>query len=780
LNLQGGRNGTAACALASVLMLATGAAVAAPSDKQAVIATPSDKQPADKQPAVATAPAKHAAIATSPLKNVPLPRPRPHLVAAKPGSVTSAKLSADLISTASSQPSAVPGAAAPKAVYQTASLAPSASATLKDDPATSFASAASLSEADLAAVKQVIELARRGRSKDATELEGRIEDPLARKLAEWAILRSDENGATFARFRNFIAANPGWPNLYMFRKRAEAMLWQERGDLATIRAFTGDKPISGKGRFALGRALLAQGDQAGAQVAIRDAWRTEPLSGDAEREILDTFGGLIARADEKARMNTKLYANENETGLRAALRLGGDEPAIAKARIALNTKANNAKALLDALPASTHNDPLVMLSHIQVLRRADKIAEATELMLAAPREEARINDTDEWWIERRLIARKLLDLGDVKTAYQIARDAAPPSKENYRVEHEFTAGWIALRFLNDPALAAQHFARISGTNNPIALARANYWRGRAAEAMGRSQEARSYYDQAARHNTAYYGQLARAKLGLGEIVVAPPPLSSAERRTALTRIEVVRAAEILYAIGERDLVIPIMADLAERHPDAATMAAVAELATYHDDARSVLIVGKAALGRGYAFDHYAFPTFGLPRYSRITPDEVENAVVYAIARQESAFNPKDVSSAHALGLMQVTPEAGRYIAKKFNVGYDQQRLLHDNVYNMQIGAAELYDDISGYNGSYILAFAGYNAGRGRVREWVERYGDPRSPDVDPVDWVERIPFSETRNYVQRIIENIQVYRARFGGGTRLMIEADIHRGASGN
>jgi len=153
-------------------------------------------------------------------------------------------------------------------------------------------------------------------------------------------------------------------------------------------------------------------------------------------------------------------------------------------------------------------------------------------------------------------------------------------------------------------------------------------------------------------------------------------------------------------------------------------------------------------------------------------------VVYSIARQESEFNPRDVSTAHALGLMQVTPEAGREMAKKFNVTYDQKRLLHDDVYNMQIGAAELGDDISAYRGSYILAFAGYNAGRGRVKEWIDRHGDPRDPNVDPVDWVERIPFSETRNYVQRIMENVQVYRVKFGGGTRLMIEADLHRGAN--
>ena len=254
-------------------------------------------------------------------------------------------------------------------------------------------------------------------------------------------------------------------------------------------------------------------------------------------------------------------------------------------------------------------------------------------------------------------------------------------------------------------------------------------------------------------------------------------MSEADKRAALANSEIVRAVEILYATDQRDLVVPIAADLAERGSDLGILAALGEQMAQHEDARCTLLIGRGVLGRGHAFDHYAFPTFGLPRYTAIAPD-VEPAVVYSIARQESAFNAKAVSSAHALGLMQVTPEAGHYIAKKFNVAYDQSRLLNDTVYNMQIGAAELADDIGRYNGSYVLAFAGYNAGRGRVKEWIERYGDPRDPKVDPIDWVERIPFPETRNYVQRIIESIQVYRARFGGGKRLLIEADLRRGAA--
>lgn len=707
--------------------------------------------------------ASGTALAAQSLKHVPIPRPRPPFSR----TVQTVRVTPDTDPVANRVSNQVTD--------------PSGPADQEPDSGLTFAPPAS--PADIDAVKRVIDLVRHGKSRDAANVQRDIEDPAARKIAEWAILRNDDNTADSSRYRAFITANPAWPSLMLMRRRAEAMLWQEGADVATVRAITGDRPpLTGKGRFALGRALLAKGDRAGAAAAIRGAWRTEPLTRDAEEQLLGIFGNLITRADEKARMDTKLYANENETGGRAAQRLGGDEPAIARMRVAFNQKATNAHELLADLPDSVQNDPLVIFSHIQDLRRADQIPQAAALLASAPRNPAAIQDVDEWWVERRLVARRLLDLADYTTAYQVVRDAAQPTKENYRIDHEFTAGWIALRFLNDPALAATHFARLGpGITNPISLARAGYWRGRAAEALGRSDEARGFYEGAARYGTAYYGQLARARLGQSQIALSPPPPlpASPARRAELSQNDVVQAAEILYQIGERDLVVPIMADLADRASDIGTLVALGELATRHEDARSVLLIGKGALARGYAFDHYAFPTFGLPRYTPIAP-EVETAVVYGIARQESAFNSKDVSGANALGLMQVTPEAGQHIARRFNVRYDQKRLLNDDVYNMQIGAAELYENLSSYRGSYILAFAGYNAGRGRVKEWIEKYGDPRDPAVDPVDWVERIPFAETRNYVQRIIENIQVYRARFTRGSKLLIEADIRRGATAN
>jgi soluble lytic murein transglycosylase len=662
--------------------------------------------------------------------------------------------------------------------------APSPAASRPAAQSARFALAATdtTSSADLAAVKEAIAAARKGNISRAGDLQTTISDPLARKLVEWAMLRSDESESVeFGRYMAFISENPSWPAIGLLRRRAEATLWSDRPDPASVRAFFGrEKPTTSKGKFALARALLLQGDRAAAQSLVRDAWRNDAFSSDLESPALDVFKDLITAADHKARMDMRLYAEDVDGGLRSANRAGGNAPVIAKARIAVIKKAGNAKALLDAVPADAHRDVGTIFSRVQLLRRAEKAAEAAALMLSVPHDHGQAIDADQWWVERRLVARKLLDLGDAKTAYRVARDAALPSKENYRAEQQFTAGWIALRFLNDPAAALAHFARVGqGTGNPIALARSGYWQGRAAEALGRKEEARAHFEAAARYSTAYYGQIARARLGHKDIVVRPPPEAPPDRREALGRLEVVRAIEILYAIDERDLIAGSLADLGERSTDAVALAAVGEVASHHRDARAMLLLGKAALSRGLALEHYAFPIVGIPEYRPIGP-AVEPAVVYAIARQESTFNPKIISSARAMGLMQVTPGAARYIAKKFGAPYDEKRLLSDQIYNVQLGAAELGELIEDYRGSYILTFVGYNAGRGRVKEWIAKHGDPRDPKVDPIDWVEQIPFSETRNYVQRVLENLQVYRVRFGGGSKLLIEADLRRGAASN
>ena len=638
-----------------------------------------------------------------------------------------------------------------------------------------MAATSTTSHADAEALENVIELVRKHKPADATEVEAAISDPVARKLAEWIILRSDDNGASVERYRAFIAANPSWPSQTFLRRRLEAALWDDHRDDATVLAwFENESPLSAKGKFSLAHALIGRGDRANAERLVRDAWRNDAMSEETENAALEQFGALLTPGDQKARMDLLLYGSEHEAALRAAKRIGSSEVALAKARIAAYRKASNTRALLEAVPRELHSDPGYIFSKIQLLRREEKFAEAAQLMLNAPRDPARLYNVDEWWIERRLLSRKMLDIGENRTAYLIARDAALPARDIYKTEQEFTAGWIALRFLRDPATAAQHFARIGiGSVNPTTLARAGYWQGRAAEAADRIQQARAAYSVAAVQSTSYYGQLARAKLGLPQIELNGAP---AARGRGIERLEIVRAVQLLYALDEREIAVPIFADMGDNgDPDA--LVGLGELASRNGDARGMLLLGKAALNRGLPFDFYAYPVNGIPPFKSIGPD-IEQSVVFAIARQESAFNPAVVSPAQAYGLMQVTPDAGRYVCKKYGVGFDLGRMKTDPVYNAALGAAELGGLLEDYRGSYIMAFAAYNAGRGSVKKWIERYGDPRDPKVDAVDWVEQIPFSETRNYVQRIMENLQVYRARFGGGTQLQIEADLHRGAS--
>ncbi|THD62149.1 MAG: lytic transglycosylase domain-containing protein [Bradyrhizobium sp.] len=703
---------------------------------------------------------------------VPLPKPRPIARNVVPKTLsTSLPKTLPNISVRTA-PAAIAPASEP-ATRQHAVLPPQP--VRKPPVAAAVAATSSTSQADTDALENVIELVRKHKPADATEAEAAISDPVARKLAEWIILRSDDNGATVERYRAFLSANPSWPSQTFLRRRGEAALWDDHRDDATVWAwFENDSPLSAKGKFALAKAMIARGDRANAERLVRDAWRNDTISEDTESSALDLFGAMLSPGDHKARMDMLLYGSEHDAALRAAKRLGGGQLALAKARIASYRKASNARALLEAVPRDLHGDAGFIFSKIQLLRREEKFAEAAQLMLSAPRDPGRLYNLDEWWIERRLLSRKMLDIGERRTAYLIARDAALPSRDVYKTEQEFTAGWIALRFLTDPATAAQHFARIGvGSVNPTTLARAGYWQGRAAEAAGRSQEARAAYTAAAEQSTSYYGQLARAKLGLPQIELNGVP---AARGRGIERLELVRAAQLLYALDEREIAIPIFADMGE-NGDPDLLVGLGELAARNDDARAMLLVGKAALNRGLPFDFYAYPMNGIPPFKPIGPD-VEQSIIFSIARQESAFNPAVVSPAQAYGLMQVTPEAGRYVCKKYGASFDLGRLKTDPVYNAALGAAELGGLIEDYRGSYIMTFAAYNAGRGSVKKWIERYGDPRDPQVDPVDWVEQIPFSETRNYVQRIMENLQVYRARFGGGTRLQIEADLHRGAA--
>ena len=444
-----------------------------------------------------------------------------------------------------------------------------------EQPATGDSAAAPLLP-DLAAAKHAIELVRRGRAKDATALAASIGDPIAAKLVEWTLLRHSDSEAGFERYVVFIRANPDWPSMPLLRRRAERRLWQERPDAATVRRFVGKELTSAIGRLALARVEMETGERAEAEKDVHAVWHSGQLSADLEEAVLAAFPDVLAPADHVARMDQRIGAKDFGAAMRAAKRIDDDHVAIVKACMAAETKSPKAGKLLDAVRADAREDLGYALCRLHWLLRNDTpgsnlhgrivtpkedIAAAVKLTLAATPEDLQRQDTDEWWRERRALARKLIDLGDASTAYQVVRHAAPPANPYYRAELHFMAGWIALRFLADPVTALKHFAHVDdGMIDPITLARAAYWRGRAAEAAGQPKEMHAQYEAAARYPTAYYGQLARARLGLSDVVLLhSPPEPADESANGL-----LHAADILFAIGEGDLALSFVSDLSRR------------------------------------------------------------------------------------------------------------------------------------------------------------------------------------------------------------------------
>jgi soluble lytic murein transglycosylase len=641
-----------------------------------------------------------------------------------------------------------------------------------DQPTTGKLAPAPQLSRDLAATKQAIELVRQRKFSDATTVAASITDPVAQKLVEWALLRNADSTAGFDRYTSFIQANGNWPSIRLLRRRAEAKLWQSHRDPATMHRFFGEQPVSALGRLVLAQVQLREGNRADAVRQIRALWQLAEMSADLEAAVAQEFHDELTLADNVARMDRRIGAKDFGSAMRVAKRLGPAQVSIVKACEAVEANSTKSGALLEAVPHEVRTDLGYALCRLHWLLAHDELATAAKVVAESARNELQHQNTDEWWRECRILARKLIDRGDAKAAYRVVRQSAAPANPYYRAEYHFMAGWIALRFLDDPGTALEHFIHVDeGSADPIVMARAAYWRGRAAEAAGQLEEMKTQYQTAAQYPTAYYGQLARARLGLSQFSLG----LSRPRSVDGAQSELLHAAEILYRIGEFDLVLSFVSDLAETSRDVATLNGLGELTARYNDAQAMLIIGKTALARGLSTAQYAFPKIGIPSYRPIAPS-VDQRVVYSIVRTESAFDQRDISPAKAVGLMQVTPEAGRDTAKRFGVAYDWKRLVSDPVYNMQMGAAEISALFKEYTGSYIMTFAGYNAGRGRVRQWVAQHGDPRDPKVDPVDWVERIPLAETRNYVQRVMENLQVYSALFGTSIAT-VEPNLYRAA---
>jgi soluble lytic murein transglycosylase len=602
--------------------------------------------------------------------------------------------------------------------------------------------------------------------------DGMRQDTLDRHILTWAIAVSGQKGVPSVEIAAAAQELKGWPGLFKLRAYSERALYDENPNpTAILNAFGETAPETTAGAILLSRALIATGKQVPAAKYIRKVWRGEIIDKPTEDKILAEFAALLGSDDHKARMEYLMYRGRAAQ----AKRFGdmGDAQSLYKAWSAVMNKAPNAGALLTAAEGKWNGDPGYLFARIEYLRKQEKYTDAAKLLQQMPRERSELVNAGEWWNEQRIVSRGLVDQGEFKTAYRIVANYAAASPADI-VEAEFHSGWYALRGLQDPATAETHFRKILDfSNGPLSVSRAWYWMGRSAEAGGPGKSA-EFYAKAASFPSTFYGQLAAEKLGRKTLNVSYPSPTAEDRQRYQAR-EAVQAIARLDAADHGWRADGLYLALADQLQSPGELAILAAQAERSGDHHLSLQIGKIAYSRGIDVAALAFPIGVIPPSANISGSG--KALAYAIARQESAFNPEAVSAANARGLLQLLPGTAQAVAKRHNITYSKDKLTADAGYNATLGAHYLGEQIDAFGGSYIMTFIAYNAGPKRVPEWIGRYGDPRGKSIDDVvDWIERIPFPETRNYVQRVMENYEVYKARLGQQTD--IERDLIGGRS--
>lgn len=581
---------------------------------------------------------------------------------------------------------------------------------------------------------------------------------LDRHVLAWAIALYGGDKVPSGEIAATAAALPGWPGMTALRDNSERALYRENPAPGTVvQAFGGSQPRTLEGTVLLARAYVALGNVKAAQSVLSPFWRTEKLEAKDEAAVIAEFGTIIPTADHRFRMERMFYADRVNSALRVATLAGAKELADAWAAAIRGDK--KAPDLLKAVPAAQRSAGY-FFAEAEYLRKRKKYADAAAIVMKAPTDRDVLVDPDAWWVERRVLSRELMDQGDMKTAYAIVAAHAAESPAN-AADAEFHAGWYALRGLNDPQRAAKHFSRIANlAQGPVSLSRAYYWLGRAAEAGGPG-DAREYFAKAAAYGTTFYGQLAGEHIGRKALTLAYPEPTAADRRTFAGR-EAVGAIIRLQAAGYSRFANALYRDLAAQLNSPGELALLTEMAGQQGNDYLALRIAKIATSRGIDVGALSHPVGIIPDSADVSGSG--KALAYAIARQESEFNVGAVSGAGALGLLQLMPATAQQLAKKAGLPFSQTRLTSDAGYNATLGAAFLGEQLGRFNGSYVLTFAGYNAGPNRAAQWVARYGDPRGKDLEGVvDWIERIPYTETRSYVQRVMENYEVYKMRLTG-----------------
>lgn len=588
-----------------------------------------------------------------------------------------------------------------------------------------------------------------------------LTSPTAKAIGQWLFLTPDNPLITPAAAGAFLDGHHDWPWTGRIQANAENRLNDATDTTVILNFFRERDPVTGAGRVQLARALYAKGEKPAADLQLRKAWRDDDFQLADEIKLLSTYGAALTTDDHIARADRLLWSREPVSARRVFSHLPDRERRMGEARAALLSGAPEGPALFDALPSDDHFDPGVLHAAIRYYRRHDSEPRAVELTRLLPADPTKLRDAGRLWEERQLLMRWALTERHYADAYSLAANSGLENGADF-AEAEFAAGWIALRFLKAPERARIHFAALAGgVTAPISKARAFYWLGRAAAASGDDALAERRFRAAAAYPFTYYGQLAAERLGEGVVAdtmfPSPARANEADRAKFASR-SLARALDLLTDIpnAENQFLIFSYA-LDDQLESPGEYLELQRLAERRGAMHAAVRAGKAAVGRGVDIPEVSYPLIDVPdAAARFAPREV----ILGLARQESEFNPKAYSSAGARGLMQLIPSTAQITARQAGLNYSRLGLLNDPRSNLIIGAAHLSQLLSRFDGSYLMTFAAYNAGANRVDEWVGRYGDPRAADVDPIDWIEQIPFQETRNYVQRVLENTQIYRSR--------------------
>lgn len=643
-----------------------------------------------------------------------------------------------------------------------------------------------LSKSDRTAFDAARKAVRARNRNEARAQQAKLKDPAARKLVNWLLLRAGYGRSE--DFRKFLAESPLWPDRRLIQRRFEQSLFVDGGSARKILGhFEKTKPAFDAGLAAMASAHLALNNTAQAKALAGQAWCGGGIAIGREKAFLARFQKHITSADHRCRLDRLLVANIRWNSRRKvrgnAIRrlipmLDKAEQAKATARLSMFLRQKAAPKFLAKVPkAQRKGDWGFQFQYIQHLRRARKHSAAWQRLKAVPVDPKKIVNPDAWWEERHANALNALKAGKKKLAYDMVADIRPESV-NPAKEQAFFAGWIALTKLGKPKLALGHIERMRAlADGPLSTSKAEYWLGRIHAKLAQEDKARQHYAAAGGYRDTFHGLLARQTMAPNDnmLTLPMPALPSQAQVAGFLQNDAVRAAVIARKVGlPRGNVLNFFRAIARRLETEAEVALLAQLASVLGDGQAEVRVGKIGVVRRFHTYIYSYPIARLPDYKPLRQPP-EQAMVLAIARQESEFNTAIVSSAGARGILQVMPITARHICRQYKIKCRLNDLLTKPAYNARIATAYIADRTDDFGGSYILTFTGYNAGPGRTREWLRKIGDPRNPRVEPLDWIYRIPFEETRKYAQKVLSNVQVYRARLGEKNPLRLRHDMNR-----